>query len=225
MWSSSASRRSSSSRAASIWPASQPSRSSRARPRHNPSASPARCAARSGSPSVSSSSRATHQAFEPPGVDLVAGNNEPVAVGHRLDRFGAQRAPKAHDATGYHLLPGGGGLLAPQRIGQSLGADHLARMHRQRGQHHPISRCQPGRVAIDGQRAEHADARAPHGRSVRPAPGLVNGTVTELLPRVEASARRPRYRKLGLRFSRKAATASLCSGVAYACCSASISRR
>ncbi len=134
---------------------------------------------------------AAHQTFEPPGVDLVTGNDEPVAVGDCLDRFGAQRAPKAHDAAGYHLLPCGGGLLAPQRIGQSLGADHLARMHRERGQHHSISRCQPGRVAIDGQRAEHADARAPHGRSVRPASGLVNGTVTELLPR----GRRRRVRR------------------------------
>ncbi len=49
--------------------------------------------------------RTAHQAFEPPGVDLVTGNNQPIPVGHGLDGFGAQHPPKPHHTAGYHLPP------------------------------------------------------------------------------------------------------------------------
>ena len=108
-----------------------------------------------------------HQALEPQRVDLVAWDDQAIALGHGLDDIGPQHPPETHHTARHHLGPRDRGTLAPKGIGQLLGADDLARSQRQCGEYDPIPWRQPSRVSADGQWAEHADATTAHHSTVR----------------------------------------------------------
>ena len=96
------------------------------------------------------------QPFEARGVDVVRGDREPVSVRRRLDRIGAQRAPQPQHASRDHLLPRRGRLLPPERVGEAIGADHLAGADGERGEHDAVARAERRRIPVDEQRPKTA---------------------------------------------------------------------
>ena len=181
MRSSSAWRRSSSRRAASVRPCSHPSSSVSALPRHSASASSTTKRARSDSPSVEQLLGPVDQALEAVGVELLSRQRQPVAQTAGLDGIGAEHLAQPHHATLDHLRPRGRRKLpSPQRIGQHVGADHLAPTNGQHPEHDPLSRCQSGVIAVDRHRAENGDGHpGEHSQDCRVA---VNCIFTALIP-------------------------------------------
>jgi hypothetical protein len=68
--------------------------------------------------------------LESSGVDLIAVDRQPVSVGRRLDRAGAQCPPEPMDAAGHDLGPGRRWRRTPERVGQALDAGHSGSFHR-----------------------------------------------------------------------------------------------
>ena len=99
-----------------------------------------------------------HQALEAVGVELLSRQRQPVAQTAGLDGIGAEHLAQPHHATLDHLRPRGRRQLpSPQRIGQHVGAHHLAPTNGQHPEHDPLSRCQSGAIAVDRHRAENGD--------------------------------------------------------------------
>ena len=169
--SSSASSRSSSSRPASIVARSQDSTSSKARPRQRSSACAETYAARSGSPSDSSSRlRATicSKRWE---STSSAGTSQPVALRGCLDRVRPQRLAQPHDAALQRLVRGGRQLVAPHSFSEPVGAHRSADVHREGGQHRTVTPPE-GIAAVMAERTQHTDT---HTLTVAPSSGPVNG--------------------------------------------------
>ena len=110
---------------------------------------------------------ALQELLEPVGIHVVGGQGEPVPVAGRLDRRCPQQPPQPQDAPRHHLAPGGGQVLAPERVGQPFGAHQLAGTDRQRRQHHAIARGEHRAVSVDCQRTQKGNLGNAHGSSVR----------------------------------------------------------
>ena len=107
-----------------------------------------------------------HQGLEPPGVEVVGGYGEPVAVRQGLDRVAAERLAQPDDAPLQDLGRGDRWAVAPERVRELVGRDRLPGTDRQRGENDTVPRTEVSR-AIDGQRSEDGDdhgSESPLGR-------------------------------------------------------------
>ena len=116
-----------------------------------------------------------HQGLEPPGVEVVGGYGEPVAVRQGLDRVAAERLAQPDDAPLQDLGRGHRWAVAPERVRELVGRDRLPGTDRQRGENDTVPRTEVSR-AIDGQRSEDGDD---HGSRVDPRARAVNALIPD----------------------------------------------
>ena len=107
------------------------------------------------------------QPLEPTVHRVVGVDGQPVAVRRRLDHLCAERLAQPHDAALHDLGPRRRWRLTPERFGQHLEAQLLARPHGKGFQHDPVSRRQAMRKGFErsahDERSEDADVHEPHG--------------------------------------------------------------
>ncbi len=66
------------------------------------------------------------QSFEVAGVHVVATHCQPIALGEGLDRLVTQQPPQTHHAALEVLAPRRRRVVTPHRVGELVGAEHLA---------------------------------------------------------------------------------------------------
>jgi hypothetical protein len=80
-----------------------------------------------------------HRPLEHLAVDGVGGDDQPVALWRRHDGLGTEHLAQPDHAALQVLLPRRRRDAGPHRIGQALGAEYLAGVHREGRQHCPIT--------------------------------------------------------------------------------------
>ena len=112
------------------------------------------------------------------GIEVVAGNRQPIATGSRLDRACPDRLPQPGH-TDLHLLdPRLRRLVSPHHVGDLLGPHNLAATYREHAENDAVARLE--RVyAVDLQRPEQADA---HDVILNGQHAAVNGRDTAGIP-------------------------------------------
>ena len=117
------------------------------------------------------------QLLEAVDIELVPAEEQAVSALRRLDGGRAQSLAQPGDADLHLLRPRGWWSVAPQGLGQLIGADHSGPPYGERGEHHPLTGTK--HTAIDPQRAEQRHA---HGHIVDPAVHVVNRADTTRIP-------------------------------------------
>ena len=121
---------------------------------------------------------ADHLGLELVGVHVVGRHHQDVAVGRRLDRVRPQDLAELDHARLEVLGRGCGGVVAPDRVDQLVGAHRLPQPRGQGLQHDSVVGAETSR-AVDGQWTEDLD---PHVSRVLGATGIVNGVCTVAVP-------------------------------------------
>ena len=127
---------------------------------------------------------AVDELLEATAVDLVIGQGQPIPGRRRLDRRRAECPTDAQHAALDNLRPRSRRLVAPQRIGQPVGTQHVTGVQRQGTQNDLVSPLQRGGRSADMECTEHVDA---HQAIVRSSSAPVNGRGTGAIPRRETS--------------------------------------
>ena len=123
---------------------------------------------------------AVDELLEAAAVDLVIRQGQPVSARRRLDRRRAEGPAQAQHAALHDLRPRSRRLLAPQRLGQPVGAQHVTGAEGQGTQNDLVSSLQRGARSADSERTEHVDA---HQAIVRRWSSTVNRRDTGAIPR------------------------------------------
>ena len=82
-------------------------------------------------------------------VEIQPLGHQPVAARHGLDGLGAEHPAKAADAALHHLGPARRRLLTPQRVGQLVGCEEIARPDQQSGEHDAVTWPERTSVVVD----------------------------------------------------------------------------
>ena len=98
--------------------------------------------------------------FEALRVDGVGVDAQRVRARRRLDGVAPDRGPHPADRRLQLLRPGLRQLVTPEGLGELVGRDRSARAEHQRREHRALPRAERG--PLEGERAEHCHAHAPH---------------------------------------------------------------
>ena len=112
-------------------------------------------------------------------VDRVGGHAEPVALGRRLDRAGAQEPAQPADAALQVLRPGGRRFVPPHGVRELFRRAQLPGADGQRCKDDPVTHPERRTAFIELQRTQESD---PHHSTVNPAPTPVKSRDTREIP-------------------------------------------